>query len=74
MKKRKFTTEKVDIEKDEDKPIFDEMFRCLKKLIELSTSLTRKDLEQGYYVAMSKHLPPKMNERYFYLKFKRRTS
>ena len=68
----KYTTEKVDIEREEDRPIFKEMDKCLKKLLELSKDLSNEELEKGYYTAMCRNIPPKIDERYYYLKFKLR--
>jgi hypothetical protein len=68
----KYTTEKVDIEKMEDKPVFEKMSECLKELMKLIDPLTDEDLEQGYYVAMYNDIPPKIDSHVFYLKFKRR--
>ena len=68
----KYTTEKVDIEHIYDFPIFDELSDCLKKILTLIDDIPEKDLKQGYYVAMCKNTPPKINEQYYDLKFKLR--
>lgn len=71
-KESQYTTEKVDIEKEEDRPIFREMDDCLGELLELSKKLSNEELEKGYYVAQCRNIPPKSDERYYYLKFKLR--
>ena len=68
----KFTTEKVDITREEDRLIFKKMHECLRELLELSKTLSNEELEQGYYIAQCRNHPPKLNERYYYLKFKLR--
>jgi hypothetical protein len=61
-----------DIEKDEDIPIFSVMDRCLKELLDLSNNLTEEDLQRGYRIAKCKNTPPKLNEIYYDLTFKKR--
>lgn len=71
-KEAKYTTEKVDIEREEDRPIFKKMHECLTELLKLSEMLSNEELEKGYYVPQCRNHPPKRNERYYFLKFKLR--